>query len=309
MPTLRRVPLLLILALLLPTLTLHAQAQSTATPTCATGTALAPGLWARIANNQPNNLRDAPTVNGERLGSIPAGDIFTVLDGPQCVDGYRWWQVDYVGEVGWTAEGSTQSGVFWVEPLDGQDVESAPAPDDPAGCRRPPDDYTRFNFGWATLNLRTLAMLDQAQAIYSAEGGSVRFRDALVQGSYNQGGVTASFGTHDGGGAVDISVRSRLDFSLLVNEIAPMLRALRSAGFAAWLRRTDELYPGSPIHIHAIAIGDADLSEAASAQIDGEYGYFRGYNGLPEDWGGPALDDMPLVLCSWMREIGFEDLR
>ncbi|MCL4250951.1 MAG: SH3 domain-containing protein [Anaerolineae bacterium] len=274
-------------------------------PACDAGTALAPGLWARIANDQPNNLRAAPGLIGERIGSIPSGDIFTILDGPECVDGYRWWQVDYVSEVGWTAEGSIETATFWVEPLNGQDAESLPTPDDPPGCRRPPEDYRLFDFGWATLNLRTLALLDQAQAIYSAGGGSVRFREALVQGSYNAGEVSASFGTHDGGGAVDLSVRSRVNFSVLYDEIMPMLRALRTAGFAAWLRDTDQLYDGSPIHIHAIAIGDADLSEAARAQIDGQYGYFRGFNGLPPDWGGPAPDDVSMVVCSWMRELGF----
>jgi hypothetical protein len=85
---------------------------------------------------------------------------------------------------------------------------------------------------------------------------------------------------------------------------------MRIAGFAAWLRDFDELYPGSPIHIHAIAIGDAELSEAASEQIDGPFGYLRGYNGLPQDSGVPLPDTSgDLVVCPWMTVLGYDDMR
>lgn len=181
---------------------------------------------------------------------------------------------------------------------------------EPVGCWEPPDDYSRLWVNGALLNARTLAMLDHAQALYAADGGIIDFRLALTQGSYNAGGVAASFGTHDGGGAVDLSVRSRADWSVLEAEIAPMIAALRAAGFAAWLRDTDELYPGSPIHIHAIAIGDAELAEAARAQLDGTFGYLRGYNGLPQASGIPLPDGHggPLI-CGWMAARGFGDLR
>jgi hypothetical protein len=89
-----------------------------------------------------------------------------------------------------------------------------------------------------------------------------------------------------------------------------MIRALRVAGFAAWLRDTDELYAGSVIHIHAIAIGDAELSEAARAQIDGTFGYLRGYNGLPQVNGVPIPDRHGgPVICAWMIARGFNDMR
>lgn len=181
---------------------------------------------------------------------------------------------------------------------------------DPAGCWEPPDDYTRVWVNGALLNSRTLAMLDHAQDLYQAQGGVIDFHLAITQGSYTGGALAASFGTHDGGGAVDLSVRSPLDWSVLWDEIGPMLYALRVAGFAAWLRDTDELYPGSAIHIHAIALGDAELSEAARAQIDGTFGYLRGFNGLPR------LDGIPLadryggpVICQWMIDRGFDDMR
>jgi hypothetical protein len=181
---------------------------------------------------------------------------------------------------------------------------------EPEGCWVPPDDYTRVWVNGEQLNARTLAMLDHAHQLYSAQGGVIDFRLAITQGGYNPGGLAASFGTHDGGGALDLSVRSRGDWSVLSDEIEPMIHALRVAGFAVWLRDTGELYPDSPIHIHAIAIGDAELSEAARAQIDGRFGYLRGYNGLPQIDGMPIPDRHggPLI-CQWMIARGFGDMR
>jgi hypothetical protein len=154
------------------------------------------------------------------------------------------------------------------------------------------------------LNARTIAMLEQAQSVY---GGSHEFLKGITQGSYNLG-VEASFGTHDGGGAVDLSMRDLTNWHhVLYEEAEQMIGALRRAGFAAWVRDVDVLYPGSPVHIHAIAIGDADLSPAAQDQLTGDVGYFRGYNGLPDNpqpdtHGGP-------ILCPWMVEAGYRDLR
>jgi hypothetical protein len=176
----------------------------------------------------------------------------------------------------------------------------------PYGCLRPPDDYTIVTLrDEHQLSQRTLAMLEHAQTLY---GGSHDFVKAVTQGSYHPG-VDASFGTHDGGGAVDLSLRDLNNWhNVIYDEFDAIILALRQAGFAAWVRDIDELYVGSPIHIHAIAIGDKDLSEAAQLQLTGPAGYFRGNNGLPEDpplpdgWGEP-------VICSWMLEMGYQDLR
>lgn len=183
-------------------------------------------------------------------------------------------------------------------------VTASPSPT-AVGCERPPDDYTQVPlYNDVVLNRRTISMLEHAQELY---GGTHPFMSVLTQGSYNLG-VTASFGTHDGGGAVDIAVRDVNDWNhVLYEEMDTIISALRHAGFAAWLRDTGDLYDNSPVHIHAIAIGDADLSEAAAGQLMSEYGYFAGYNGLPEDplpdrHGGP-------VICEWMLEMGYSDLR
>lgn len=265
------------------------------------GGVLLPGRWVRVADGQPHNLRAEPGLRAERIGGIPADDIFRVTGDPVCADEYRWLPVLYAGGPAWIAD--APSGTSWYEPLDGQEATTALLNDLP-GCQRPPEDYRRFWIkDFAQINLRTLAMLDHAQMLHDAGGGMIDFRAAVMQGSYNQDYVEASFGTHDGGGAVDLSVRNLQTRMVLEREIEPALMALRTAGFAAWLRKADELYPGSVIHIHAIAVGDAELSDAARAQVDGEFGYLRGYNGLPPEWGGPALDDQPRVVCEWMGEI------
>lgn len=179
---------------------------------------------------------------------------------------------------------------------------------EPFGCLKPPEDYTRVEINGSTLNRRTLSMLAHAQELYG--GGLQITGDGITQGSYTDD-VSASFGTHAGGGAVDISVMSRGTYTVLWEDIDPLLHALRAAGFAAWLREYGELYPDSPIHIHAIAIGDLELSSAAREQLTGEAGYFRGYSGLPvQQYGGPTSDRYGgPILCQWMIELGYQDLR
>ena len=179
---------------------------------------------------------------------------------------------------------------------------------EPAGCLKPPDDYTRVQVDGMTINRRTLAMLTHAHELY---GGELEINEyAITQGSYS-GSVDASFGTHLGGGAVDLSVLRRDTYTVLWDDIEPLIHALRTAGFAAWLRDYGELYSDSPIHIHAIAIGDRELSEPAQDQLTGEAGYFRGYTGLPvASYGGPFQDrhNGP-ILCQWMIDLGYRDLR
>ncbi|MBL8120084.1 MAG: SH3 domain-containing protein [Anaerolineae bacterium] len=294
----------LVITALVPALAQEAQ------PACALAPRLQSGDWGKVAATFTLNHRAEPGLSAARIGQIPAGDVFRVLDGPVCADGYVWWQLAYDGRQGWTAEGEAANDDYWLQPLTVPQVPDSLAQDEPDECLTPPDSLDRIRIGYGTLNLRTLAMLDHAQAIYTADGGIARFRSAIMQGSYNPGGVSASFGTHDGGGAVDLSVREIGTGVILTREIEPMLEALRLAGFAAWLRDTSELYPGSPIHIHAIAIGDPDLSEAARAQIDGTFGYLRGFNGLPQESGIPLPDTSgAMVVCNWMRVLGFDDLR
>lgn len=86
----------------------------------------------------------------------------------------------------------------------------------------------------------------------------------IIQGSYNSG-VAASAGTHDGGGAVDLSPY----------DWKRKCRVLRKLGFAAWHRPT---LPGVwNEHIHAIQYDNAKLSSGAVSQ---KYQYYNHTDGL-----------------------------
>lgn len=275
------------------------------------------GQEGRTTGGNAVNLRAEPTTSAARLLTVPEYGMFSVIGGGSCADGYRWWQVEYRharnGASGWLAEGDPAAGEYWTEPrgmrmrVDGSNgrdrwlVVGADGVAEAEGCLAPPADYTITRIRGAALNQRTLFMLDHAQRLYSALGGTSNFRNAITQGGYTGGTLAASFGTHDGGGAVDIAVRSLADGRVLEGEIDIMIEALRAAGFAAWLRDTGQLYANSPIHIHAIAVDDAELSPAAFEQVNGERGYFAGWDALHPDWGGPSPDQHNgPVMCRWM---------
>jgi len=171
-----------------------------------------------------------------------------------------------------------------------------------AGCRLPSTDYTIIQINGHKLNQRTYDMLIYAQSLYN---GQIDILDAITQGSYTDA-VEASFGTHRGGGAVDLSVMAPGTFTILTEEIEPLIHALRLAGFAAWFRDFDSLYDGSPVHIHAIAVGDSELSLPAREQLAGPFGYFWGYDGLPQENGIPQRDPYGgPIICNWMLDMGY----
>lgn len=136
------------------------------------------------------------------------------------------------------------------------------------------------------INERTNSMLAAAEKLI---GGGCKL--VVTQGSYNPGGVAASGGTHDGGGAVDISTQPANRCGKTQREI---VRQLRTVGFAAWHRLPNSQWPD---HIHAIAISDADLSNDAddgSAWLSAReqvWRYRNNRNGLSSD----APDEGPDV--------------
>ncbi|MBX6766243.1 MAG: peptidoglycan-binding protein [Actinomadura rubrobrunea] len=132
----------------------------------------------------------------------------------------------------------------------------------------------RVSAGGVVINTRTRAMLAEAERLLGR-------KFVLDQGSYNPGGDPTSAGTHDGGGAVDISVKG-MDAATRTTAV----RALRRVGFAAWLRSPEQ--GDWPWHIHAVAINDTDLSSQAQHQVGD---YYLGRNGLADR--GP--DDGPKV--------------
>ncbi|GAA4914565.1 hypothetical protein LX16_5183 [Stackebrandtia albiflava] len=126
------------------------------------------------------------------------------------------------------------------------------------------------SYGGKRTNTRTVNMLAAADAMLS-------WRITLTQGSYTSSNP-GSAGTHDGGGVIDISVSG-----LTSTQRWQMVKALRTVGFAAWLRTPDQ---GFAYHIHAVGISDPDLSSQAQSQV---HDYYYGKNGLANH----AADNTP----------------
>lgn len=110
------------------------------------------------------------------------------------------------------------------------------------------------------MNTRTRDMLLAAETILG-------YQLHVIQGSYNSG-VSASAGTHDGGGALDVWGKGG-------SHVYAEVSALRKVGFAAWGRTPAQGDWG--YHIHCIAVGDAELSRGAKNQVTA---YKNGRNGL-----------------------------
>jgi peptidoglycan hydrolase-like protein with peptidoglycan-binding domain len=126
-------------------------------------------------------------------------------------------------------------------------------------------------YGGKRVNTRTRNMLAAADALVS-------WALTLSQGSYDTSNPSSA-GTHDGGGVVDISVTS-----LTTTQRWQTVKALRTVGFAAWLRNPSQ--GDWPYHIHANAILDSDMAEVARDQV---YDYYIGKNGLANH----LADDTP----------------
>lgn len=126
-------------------------------------------------------------------------------------------------------------------------------------------------YGGKRVNTRTRTMLAAADALLS-------WSITLSQGSYTSSNPSSA-GTHDGGGVVDISVSG-----LTTTQRWQTVKALRTVGFAAWLRNPSQ--GDWPYHIHANAVLDSDMSEVARNQV---YDYYIGRNGLANH----AADDTP----------------
>ncbi len=266
--------------------------------------------------NENANLRAGPGTNYAKIGLVAKNKTVRLVRINPTND---WYQLE-TGE--WIA-------AFLVDSLSGMltpDIAATKVPSasatptriapstaiaasDPASmpvCSQPPSDVCHVQINGETVNARTLWMLQLAQHLYGGPGSILR----VVQGSYEPG-LKESFGTHDGGGAVDISIRNPAKLAEVLWAEAPkMVAAMRKAGFAAWYRPTGMFGPDSGAHIHAIAIGDPELSPAARRQLDGSEGYFRGLDGVPPEYSGPHPDPYGgPVICPWMLVFGFKDLR
>ncbi|HLY28246.1 MAG TPA: hypothetical protein VKQ72_18005 [Aggregatilineales bacterium] len=85
------------------------------------------GGQGRVLPGQSNRIRSS-APSGTILTLMPQGSIFNVIGGPLCstdgTSGIAWWDVNFNGTTGWTAEGF--GGTYWLEPYTG-------APPPPAG--------------------------------------------------------------------------------------------------------------------------------------------------------------------------------
>jgi hypothetical protein len=112
----------------------------------------------------------------------------------------------------------------------------------------------------------------------------------LTQGSYSTS-VTASGGTHDGGGVVDINVYGWTD-----SVIWDVLHDSRCMGGVAWHRTPAQ---GFAYHIHLLRADCADLSPSARAQ---NAQYLAGQNGLANR--GPDDGPRDCVGMTWAKYNG-----
>lgn len=158
------------------------------------------------------------------------------------------------------------------------------------------------------LNQRTIDMIEAAEWI-----SGLTFR--LTQGSYNAGGVAASAGTHDGGGAVDIALKDAVTGVVFPKSRREAIRnATRQVGFASWIR--DPSQSDWPWHCHCEAVGDPDLSAGARKQITA---YMNNRNGLasngkddgPRTWVGVTWEQWEKAHPNWKEPFTmgqYEDL-
>lgn len=118
----------------------------------------------------------------------------------------------------------------------------------------------------------TIAAIERVEALLG-------YKLVINQGSYNKT-VSASGGTHDGGGAADFAPGTNPD---------RVVRMLRTVGFAAWLRLPSDGPWGE--HIHAVLNGNAKLSPAALRQVAA---YKAGRNGLANNAVDPTWRPNPI---------------
>lgn len=74
------------------------------------------GSTAQVSNTDGIPLRMREVPGGAVVTEITEGTAFTVLDGPQCFNGFTWWQIQIEsGDAGWSAEGDSED--YWVSVL------------------------------------------------------------------------------------------------------------------------------------------------------------------------------------------------
>lgn len=65
-------------------------------------------------NDESLNVRSGPSTSFRILTRLAPGDVFYVLDGPECSDTYVWYRVRFRSIEGWLAEGDFET--YYAEP-------------------------------------------------------------------------------------------------------------------------------------------------------------------------------------------------
>jgi hypothetical protein len=141
--------------------------------------------------------------------------------------------------------------------------------------------YDKVKVRGVTLNRRTNRALKYAEKLAG-------FKFTVTQGSYTRG-VSASAGTHSGGGAIDIRTRGLSDKRRI-----KMVQSLKKAGFAAWYRRISDGFSGP--HVHALCIGDKEMHSSARSQVRS---FDNRRNGLRNNKPDLTYRPKPKVQFSW----------
>jgi hypothetical protein len=139
---------------------------------------LAVGNGGRVTTypNLPNRVRNSPSFYGYVVGQIPAGGSFAVIGGPQCDAGLLWWQVNYNGLIGWSAEGDGYN-TYWLEP-----AGIIPPPPPPPTCVL----QTRLSAGGLA---RVIPVPPIPNVVRTAPGTNSTGSNSVVIGTIPPGGV------------------------------------------------------------------------------------------------------------------------
>lgn len=131
------------------------------------------GRLGQVTSGAANNIRDSHATSANRIGRIPGGAQFTVLEGPECDDGYVWWRVNYEGLIGWTAEGGTD---YFLIPIEGTTNTSVTRRDTTAA-------YQRFEGGymiWLSYNDQIYVLLGTGQYMVIGDTYSDGYVDQTI---------------------------------------------------------------------------------------------------------------------------------
>jgi hypothetical protein len=166
---------------------------------CSQTPRLGPGGTGRVTTfpSLPNRVRSYPSFGGQVVGQIPPGGVFGVLSGPICTSGIWWWQVNYSGLVGWTAEGDGYT--YWLEPV--SNVPPPPPPPPPPQCALPnrlfvggegrvtPGLPNIIRTGPGTQGTQSIGQIPGG-GVFSVQSGPVCASDGRWWWQVNYGGLT-----------------------------------------------------------------------------------------------------------------------